>query len=389
MNNLNLILVFVFVFNFNTSYAFLNNGKNPKNTFQMGKEFGRIQFESYQSIDNKLTSKDKNILLIAAYTAVGDVSSLNSEIQLGLNHGLSINEIKEVIIQMYAYVGFPRSLNALNVLLVVIKDRKKEGIYDFEGRVASPYPINKSKIDFGTENQTRLVGKPVKGEVYEFAPVIDQFLKEHLFGDIFGRDIFDFREREIATIGALASMRGVENQLLSHFKVGLNNGLSSAQLFEIVEIIKTKIGISEGNTANILLESVLNSDKSSMLIESKNSNFVGSVSVKIVVTPDPVFNTQMAYVTFESGARTNWHKHPSGQILFVTEGTAFYQERGKSKKIIKRGDIVKCLPNIEHWHGATLTGPMTHIALTPDLSKGNVIWLNKVSEDEYGSEILK
>ena len=94
MNNLNLILVFVFVFNFNTSYAFLNNGKNPKNTFQMGKEFGRIQFESYQSIDNKLTSKDKNILLIAAYTAVGDVSSLNSEIQLGLNHGLSINEIK-------------------------------------------------------------------------------------------------------------------------------------------------------------------------------------------------------------------------------------------------------------------------------------------------------
>lgn len=381
MKNLSLILVFVL--NFNISYAVFNNEQHLKNIHQRGSAISSTQFDSIQLNDEKLTSKDKNILLIAAYTAIGDVSSLGSLIQFSLNDGLSINEIKEVIIQMYAYAGFPRSLNALNILLGVIKERKKQGINDIEGKFASPYPINKSKFDLGSENQTRLVGNPVKGEVYEFAPIIDQFLKEHLFGDIFGRDIFNFRTREIATIGALASTRGVENQLRSHFRVGLNNGLSSYQLFEIIEIIKNKIGISEGNSANHILESVLNSNKSSLRLEPKNSNFVGSVSVKMVLSPDSVFNTQMAYVTFEPGARTNWHKHPSGQILYVTEGSAFYQERGKAKKIIPRGDTVKCLPNIEHWHGATSNGPMTHIALSTDLSKGNVIWLNKVSEEEY------
>ncbi|MBP1080201.1 MULTISPECIES: carboxymuconolactone decarboxylase family protein [Bacillus] len=76
-------------------------------------------------------------------------------------------------------------------------------------REASPLPTNKSSIELGTEIQTRLAGRPVTGEVYEFAPVIDQFLKGHLFGDIFGRDNLDFQSREIATIAALANMDGI------------------------------------------------------------------------------------------------------------------------------------------------------------------------------------
>jgi alkylhydroperoxidase/carboxymuconolactone decarboxylase family protein YurZ/quercetin dioxygenase-like cupin family protein len=381
MKYINLLLIFSFCFN--TSFAFFNDGQKLVDAYQKSKEMERIQFDYYHSIDTQLTSKEKNILLIAAYTAIGDVSSLSSEIQSCLNEGLSINEIKEVMVQMYAYAGFPRSLNALNVLMGVIKDRKKQGVNDYEGRLASHYPNNKSKIDFGTDNQTRLVGAPVKGEVYEFAPVIDQFLKEHLFGDIFGRDILDYRTREIATIGALASTRGVENQLRSHFRVGLNNGITKSQLIDIVEIIKSKIGSAEGDVASLVLMSILNTDKSNFTSKSQNSNFIGSVSVKMVVSPDSVFNTQMAYVTFDAGARTNWHNHPSGQILYVTEGTAFYQERGKSKKILERGDMVKCPPKIDHWHGATPDGRMTHLALTPDLKNGSVVWLNPVSEEEY------
>ena len=381
MKYINLLLIFSFCFN--TSFALFNDGQKLVDAYQKSKEMDRIQFNRYHSMDTQLTSKEINILLIAAYTAIGDVSSLSSEIQSGLNEGLSINEIKEVIIQMYAYAGFPRSLNALNVLLGVTKDRKKQGINEFEGRLATPFPINKSKLEFGTENQTRLVGTPVKGEVYEFAPVIDQFLKEHLFGDIFGRDILDYRTREIATIGALASTRGVENQLRSHFRVGLNNGITKSQLIEIVEIIKSKIGSAEGDAANLVLTTVLNTDKSILISKSQNGNFIGSVSVKMVVSPDSVFNTQMAYVTFDAGARTNWHNHPSGQILHVTEGIAFYQERGKPKKILVRGDMVKCPPNVDHWHGATPDGRMTHLALTPHLKNGSVVWLNPVSEEEY------
>ena len=105
--------------------------------------------------------------------------------------------------------------------------------------------------------QTKLVGQPVKGEVFEFAPAIDQFLKEHLFGGIFGRDNLDWKTRELATIAALAALGGVENQLRSHFGVGMYNGLTAAQLTHLVSIIQSNIGTKEGNAASQVLQTVL------------------------------------------------------------------------------------------------------------------------------------
>jgi alkylhydroperoxidase/carboxymuconolactone decarboxylase family protein YurZ len=98
---------------------------------------------------------------------------------------------------------------------------------------------------------------PVKGEVYDFAPVVDQFLKEHLFGDIFGRDNLDFKTREIATISALAGLGGAENQLRSHFGVGMYNGLTEGQLKHLVSIIQSNVGSKEGNAASQVLQTVL------------------------------------------------------------------------------------------------------------------------------------
>jgi quercetin dioxygenase-like cupin family protein len=329
-----------------------------------------------------LDSKQENIVLISAFTANGDLSNLNKALHDGLDAGLTVSEVKEIIVQMYAYAGFPRSLNALHTLMDVLKERKKKGINDVQGKMASPYPSNKSKLQFGTENQTRLVGKAVQGEVYEFAPAIDQFLKEHLFGDIFGRDILDWKTREIATIAALASLGGTGNQLRSHFNVGMNNGLTEEQLDGIVLIIKTKVGDVEGNNAAIVLREVLKR-KAPNTTSDPNSNFVGNVSVNMLVTKDSIFNTQMATVTFERGARTNWHYHPSGQILIITDGTAYYQEKGKPKQILSKGQVVKCPPNTHHWHGATREGAMTHIAFSPNLEMGGVVWLQKVTDEEY------
>jgi 4-carboxymuconolactone decarboxylase len=310
-----------------------------------------------------LNAKQESIVLISAFTANGDLIKLNTALHQGLDAGLTINEIKEVIVQLYAYAGFPRSLNALNTFIAVLKERKAKGINDAHGKVASPYPPGKSKLEFGTENQTRLVGSPVKGEVYEFAPAIDQFLKEHLFGDIFGRDVLDYKTREIATIAALASMSGTQNQLRSHLNVGKHNGLTQGELDQIITIVKTKV---EGNNA----------------FES-NPNFTGSVSVNMLVSNDSIFNSQMATVTFEPGARTNWHYHPSGQILVITDGVAYYQEKGKPKQVLSKGQTVKCLPGVMHWHGASPSGTMTHLAMSPNLEKGGVVWLEKVTEEEY------
>lgn len=204
--------------------------------------------------DQSLDNKQQAIVSISAFTAKGDLAHLQQSLNDGLDTGLTINELKEVIVQLYAYVGFPRSLNALQTFMVVLKERKAKGITDELGKEASQLPTDNNKLQFGTEMQTKLVGQPVKGEVFEFAPAIDKFLKEHLFGDIFGRDNLDWKTRELATIAALAALGNVENQLGSHFRVGMYNKLTKEQLYEIVHIIQTKVGSEEGNAARQVLQ---------------------------------------------------------------------------------------------------------------------------------------
>jgi len=224
--------------------------------------FEDLEAQQTKTKNQKLDKREQSIVIISAFTAKGDLIQLEKAINDGLNAGLSINEIKEVLVQLYAYTGFPRSLNALHTLMNVLKERNQKGIKDEMGKEANPLPSDKTRLQFGTEIQTKLVGQPVKGEIYEFAPAIDQFLKEHLFGDIFGRDNLDFKTREIATIAALASLGGVGNQLRSHFGVGMYNGLAEEQLTHLVSLISSNIGAKEGNEANQILQAILKTRQS-------------------------------------------------------------------------------------------------------------------------------
>jgi 4-carboxymuconolactone decarboxylase len=218
-----------------------------------------------QPMDQKqaLSSRQQGIIPIAAYTAKGDLEKLKVSLNEGLDAGLTVNEIKEILVQLYAYTGFPRSLNGIGTFMGVLEERQKKGIRDQTGREANPLPADKSSIELGTEIQTRLVGKPVSGAVYSFAPVIDQFLKGHLFGDIFGRDNLDFQSREIATISALASMDGVNPQLQSHLNVSMNVELSEAQLRQFVSVLGKKVGKNESSRAAGLLDEVVKNRKAS------------------------------------------------------------------------------------------------------------------------------
>ena len=207
--------------------------------------------------DQALSAKQQSIIPIAAFTANGDMEKLKTALNEGLDAGLTVNEIKEILVQLYAYAGFPRSLNALDAFMRVMEERQKKGIKDKPGREPSPLPSNKSSIELGTEIQTRLVGKPVTGAIYTFAPAIDQFLKGHLFGDIFGRDNLDFQTREIATISALANMEGVNPQLQAHFNIGFNTGLTEAQMRSLISVLEAKVGKKEAANAYEILGKVL------------------------------------------------------------------------------------------------------------------------------------
>jgi 4-carboxymuconolactone decarboxylase len=177
-----------------------------------------------------LSPKQQSIAPIAAAMAVGDIPRLNAALNKGLDAGLAISDTKEILVQLYAYAGFPRSLNALNELMKVLEARKQRGIQDAPGRNPGPVPTGRELLALGTANQTKLSGAPVRGALFEFAPAIDEYLKTHLFGDIFARDNFDWQSRELATVGALAAMSGVESQLLSHVRISMNVGLTAPQL---------------------------------------------------------------------------------------------------------------------------------------------------------------
>lgn len=206
-----------------------------------------------------LNARQEGIIPIAAHTAGGDLEKQKTALNEGLDAGLTVNEIKEVLVQMYAYAGFPRSLNGIGTFMGVLDERKQKGIRDEIGREASPLPANRSSIELGTEIQTRIAGRPVTGPIYAFAPAIDQFLKGHLFGDIFGRDVLDFQSREIATISALANMAGVNSQLQSHFNIGLNVGLTEAQMRSLISVLEAKVGKKEADNANEVLSKVIGS----------------------------------------------------------------------------------------------------------------------------------
>jgi quercetin dioxygenase-like cupin family protein len=117
-----------------------------------------------------------------------------------------------------------------------------------------------------------------------------------------------------------------------------------------------------------------------------NQNFKGEVYVQSLIQRDSLNETEVGNVTFAAGARSNWHLHPAGQILLVTEGVGYYQEKGSPKKILRKGDAVKCPPNVAHWHGASKDSGFIQLAIT-GRSNGPTVWLNEVSEEEYNSEV--
>lgn len=112
--------------------------------------------------------------------------------------------------------------------------------------------------------------------------------------------------------------------------------------------------------------------------------FTGSVRLdSLFDAPGPEGHVHGALVTFEVGARTAWHTHPMGQTLIVTSGCGWTQIEGEGKKEILPGDVVLCPPNKRHWHGATATTAMAHIAIQEDKDGKVVEWMEKVSDEIY------
>lgn len=114
--------------------------------------------------------------------------------------------------------------------------------------------------------------------------------------------------------------------------------------------------------------------------KAKNVNHTGDVWLSELNQADSSVNSQISLAVFAPNAKLNWHTHSAGQILLITEGVGYYQEKGKAVQVVRKGDVVKCLPDVEHWHGSTPTTGVTYIAVSP---KSKTTWLAPVSDEEY------
>lgn len=315
-----------------------------------------------------LTPRQESIATAAAYAARGDQNKLKAALAEGLDKGVTVNEFKEVLVQVYAYCGFPRSLNALGTFMALLEER---GGKDEQGKQPHPLP-NRKSLDFGTENQTKLTGREVKGVLFEFAPAIDEYLKAHLFGDIFGRDNLDWQTREAATIAMLAAMEGVDSQLEAHKAIGRHNGLSEEQIAAIVSLARrNEDGVPQfgGFPAG-----------------KPNTAYAQYFSGRSWLAPlslHPELGVPVANVTFEPGCRNNWHSHSGGQVLIVIGGTGYYQERGKAARRLSAGDVVEIPADVEHWHGAAPDSWFAHLAVEAHPQSNKNTWLEPVSDVEY------
>lgn len=208
--------------------------------------------QNQQNLDEKQSS----LVSISSLTAVGNLEDLKLELNKALDSGLTINEIKEALVQLYAYCGFPRSLNAINTFKTILDERKVKGINDIEGKkivvennIVDKYEQGRKTLETLTKTPQT---KPAPG-FGEFAPRIDAFLKEHLFADIFMSEVLTYQQRELVTISALASLDGVEGQLQSHINMGKNTGITENQLVQLADLVQESVNKTQANTVRELI----------------------------------------------------------------------------------------------------------------------------------------
>ena len=363
-------------------------------------------------LEQTLSIRQQHIVTIASYAGRGDLVHLKTALGEGLDTGLTVNEIKEILVHSYAYCGFPRSLRGLQTFIAVLDERKAKGINDEIGREASPITDQRSKYERGRDILAEISGVPAdapKAGYVEFAPIIEQFLKEHLFADIFERDVLTYDEREITTVAILAAMGGVEPMARSHMGICLNLGITPDQLRHLLAIIEKNIGHKEADAIHIELDGLLQSkgfvaNASSEMTEAtkkqalkadtelnifpkgdliSSPNFTGAAWLQRLMTDTDKFDVVISNVVFDPDVRNSWHSHPGGQILIATSGEGYYQERGKPVQILNAGDVIAIPSNVVHWHGAAPDSEFIHIAINTKVSLGPAVWYEKVTDEEY------
>jgi len=341
-----------------------------------------------QTTDMALSTRHQALVAIAANEAKGNIEGLKTALNQGLDAGLTVSEAKEALSQLYAYTGFPRSLNALGALQQVIKDREAAGLKTTAGRDADPLPADYDALKQGTQVQTQLTGTPFN---YTFAPQSDYYLKAHLFGDIFARNNLSFADREIVTVSAISALPGCEPQLLAHVGGSRNMGVTDEQLRAIPAVLRQHVGEAEAVRCSAAVAQVLG-DQAPQAVHTVDFSVWPKGEPNTAYAQYFIGNSYLAQmeggianVTFEPRCRNNWHiHHKQVQVLVCVAGRGWYQEWGKEPVEMTPGTIIAIPAEAKHWHGAARDSWFQHLTYHTHIQEGaSNEWLEPVTDDIY------
>jgi 4-carboxymuconolactone decarboxylase len=343
----------------------------------------------------ELVPRDRSLVTVAALIAGGHTQQMTGHFNRALDNGVKPAEISAVITHLAFYCGWPRAVSAVGVAKDVFA---KRGIAT-DG-LASP-ARELLAVDPASDAPRAAA---VEAQMGGTAPVLARYTNSVLFGDLWRRPDLAPHDRSLVTIAALIAA-GQDDQLAFHIDRGMNNGLTRTEVSEIIthlafyagwpravsavpvakKVFEARAGApaqaSEPRQGRLMLEILRQGSQPTT--KGSPDYFIGSVTVdQRFQRPDPA-RVGGGIVTFEAGARTAWHTHPLGQTLIVTSGTGWVQREGGPVEEIRPGDVIWIPPGVRHWHGATATTAMSHVAIAEALDGKSVDWMEQVSEEQY------
>lgn len=343
----------------------------------------------------ELVPRDRSLVTVAALIAGGHTQQMTGHFNRALDNGVKPAEISAVITHLAFYCGWPRAVSAVGVAKDVFAKRSiaTDGLASPASELLAIDPASDAPR-----------AAAVEAQMGGTAPALARYTNSVLFGDLWRRPDLAPRDRSLVTIAALIAA-GQDDQLAFHIDRGMNNGLTRTEVSEIITHLAFYAGWPRAVSAVLVAKKVFEARagapaqaseprQGSLMLEilrqgsqptTKGSPdyFIGSVTVdQRFQRPDPA-RVGGGIVTFQPGARTAWHTHPLGQTLIVTSGTGWVQREGGPLEEIRPGDVVWIPPGVRHWHGATATTAMSHVAIAEALDGKSVDWMEQVSEEQY------
>jgi 4-carboxymuconolactone decarboxylase len=324
-----------------------------------------------------LSPRDRSLVTISVLIATGKPAQLEGHLGRALNNGVLPSEASGVLAHLAVYSGWPSAVSALEVYDRVYTARK----VDTSSLAAAVPPVAAPASDAAR-------ARDVNGQFAAIAPKFVQLTNDVIFGQLWRRADLSVRDRSLVTIAALAGM-GDDDQLDLYLRRGLESGLTREQIAEALTHLGFYAGWSKATKAMTAMARTLGTSQAKPSGPAPSgpqapSNFTGSVSVGEPFRGTGGSRLGGAPVTFQAGARTHWHTHALGQLLVVTDGRGWTQIEGEPVRAIGPGDVVWTPPGAKHWHGATPSSDMTHVAVSESDPGGRAVtWLEPVSDTQY------